>query len=117
MPHPNSRQEAVIVLVTLLIVLTVTEMWFSYRDNRKYYEKRDTLTNVYLTGLAFLLNLAVSGSTFFILDFTWKFRFFEISNSIVYWVVLVVVQDFLYWALHYTGHYCRLFWAIHVTHH
>jgi sterol desaturase/sphingolipid hydroxylase (fatty acid hydroxylase superfamily) len=31
--------------------------------------------------------------------------------------VLVVAQDFLYWVLHYTGHYCRLFWAMHVTHH
>ena len=113
----DNRQTAAVVLITLLVVLTICEMWFSYRDNRKYYEKRDTLTNIYLTSLAFLLNLAVNGSTFFILDFTYRFRLFQISNGIVYWVVLVMVQDFLYWALHYTGHYCRLFWAIHVTHH
>ncbi|MDF2434317.1 MAG: hypothetical protein JWP44_3948 [Mucilaginibacter sp.] len=92
-------------------------MWFSYRENRQYYEKRDTLTNIYLTTLAFLLNLVVNGSTFFILSYTYKFRLFQINNAILYWFVLVVVQDFLYWALHYTGHYCRLFWAIHVTHH
>jgi len=92
-------------------------MWFSYRENRHYYEKRDTLTNIYLTTLAFLLNLVVGGSTFFILHFAWQFRLFQIHNAIIYWVALVVVQDFLYWALHYTGHYCRLFWAIHVTHH
>ncbi|WP_428329320.1 sterol desaturase family protein [Mucilaginibacter sp.] len=117
MPHLDSRQETAIVLVTLLVVLTILEMWFSYRENRHYYEKRDTLTNIYLTSLAFLMNLAVNGSTFFILSFTYRFHFIQISNPVLYWIVLVVVQDFLYWALHYTGHYCRLFWAIHVTHH
>lgn len=117
MIHLDHRQQTAIILVTLLVVLTVCEMWFSYRENRKYYEKRDTLTNIYLTTLAFLLNLVVNGSTFFILNFTYQYRLFTINNAIVYWFVLVVVQDFLYWALHYTGHYCRLFWAIHVTHH
>ena len=92
-------------------------MWFSYRENRAYYEKRDTFTNIYLTTLAFLLNLAVNASTFFILSFAFRFRFFEIKNGIIYWVLLVTLQDFLYWVLHYIGHYCRLFWAMHVTHH
>ena len=111
------REIAAIVLVSLLAVLTICEMWFSYRENRKYYEKRDTLTNIYLTTLAFLLNLAINGSTLVILNSAYRFRLFQINNAVLYWFVLVVVQDFLYWALHYTGHYCRLFWAIHVTHH
>jgi len=115
--HPDIRQETALLLVGLLVVMTVLEMWFSYRENRHYYEKRDTFTNIYLTTLAFLLNLVVGGSTFFILNYAWHFRLFEIHNTIIYWFVLVVAQDFLYWALHYTGHYCRLFWAIHVTHH
>lgn len=115
--HPDSRNIAVIVLISLLVILTLAEMWISYRENRRYYEKRDTLTNVYLTAIAFGINLCVKGGTFFILDYTFRFRFFEIGNPIVYWFVLIVLQDLLYWVLHYTGHYCRLFWAIHVTHH
>ncbi len=113
----DGRKEAVIILVGLLVLLTLCEMWFSYRENRKYYEKRDTLTNIYLTTLAFILNLAVNSFTFFILNFIYQYRVLQISNIVAYWAVLVVAQDFLYWALHYTGHYCRLFWAIHVTHH
>ena len=114
---PDKRSEAVVVLVTMLVVLTLAEMVLSYWENRKYYEKRDTFTNIYLTLLAFVLNLAVKTSTFFILDYAWHFRLFEIKNAIAYWVILVMVQDFLYWVLHYVGHYCRLFWAMHVTHH
>jgi sterol desaturase/sphingolipid hydroxylase (fatty acid hydroxylase superfamily) len=105
------------VLVALLIVLTIAEMWFSYRENRNYYEKRDTLTNIYLTLLAFLINLSVKFATFFVLDIAWQHRFFEIRNVWLYWFSLVILQDFLYWVLHYIGHYSRVFWAMHVTHH
>jgi len=117
MLHLDARSEAASVLVGLLVLLTVIEMGLNYWENRKFYEKRDTLTNIYLTILAFILNISVKGMTFFILDYAWQFRLFEIKNVIAYWVILVVVQDFLYWVLHYTGHYCRLFWAMHVTHH
>ncbi|OOQ60872.1 sterol desaturase family protein [Mucilaginibacter pedocola] len=117
MPSLDARSEAVIVLITLLVCLTLTEMWFSYRDNRHYYEKRDTLTNIYLTTLAFFMNMLVNGTSFFLLSFAYRFKFTEITNPYAYWFILVVAQDFLYWVLHYTGHYCRLFWAMHVTHH
>ncbi|MBS1522286.1 MAG: sterol desaturase family protein [Bacteroidetes bacterium] len=113
----DKRGEAAAVLVIALVVLTLVEMGLSYWENRKYYEKRDTFTNIYLTLLAFVLNLVVKTSTFFVLDYAWHFHLFEIKNAIAYWVILVVVQDFLYWVLHYVGHYCRLFWAMHVTHH
>jgi len=113
----NAKNDAVVLLVSLLVTLTITEMWLSYRENRHYYEKRDTFTNIYLTAITFFINLAVKGSTFFVLQYFYQFRLFEISNVFWYWFVLVVTQDFLYWVLHYTGHYCRFFWAMHVTHH
>ncbi|OKS87371.1 sterol desaturase family protein [Mucilaginibacter polytrichastri] len=113
----NAKNDAVVVLISLLVTLTITEMWLSYRENRHYYEKRDTLTNIYLTTITFFINLVVKGSTFFVLQYFYKFRLFEISNVFWYWFVLIVTQDFLYWVLHYTGHYCRFFWAMHVTHH
>jgi sterol desaturase/sphingolipid hydroxylase (fatty acid hydroxylase superfamily) len=117
MLHTDDREQAVIILIGLLLVLTIAEMWLSYREDRKYYQTRDTLTNVYLTSLAFILNLATKFTTFFILDFTWQHRLFGIKNVWAYWAVLIVLQDFLYWVLHYVGHYSRVFWAMHVTHH
>jgi sterol desaturase/sphingolipid hydroxylase (fatty acid hydroxylase superfamily) len=113
----DSRDKAALVLMALLLVLTLVEMGLSYRENRKYYETRDTLTNIYLTSLAVITNLIVKVSTFVILTLTYQYRLFQIHNVYLYWFLLVVVQDFLYWVLHYTGHYCRLFWAMHVTHH
>ena len=117
MLHLDLKNQAAAGLFALLIVLTLVEMYFSYREDRKLYEKRDTWTNIYLTTLTFFINLMVKGATFFILNYFYQFRFFEIKNVFLYWFVLVLTQDFLYWVLHYVGHYCRLFWAMHVTHH
>lgn len=115
--HLNARSEAVTLLISLLVLLTLVEMGLSYWENRKYYEKKDTITNIYLTIIAFALNLVVKVSTFFVLNYVYQFRLFEIKNAIAYGAVLVITQDFLYWVLHYVGHYSRLFWAMHVTHH
>jgi sterol desaturase/sphingolipid hydroxylase (fatty acid hydroxylase superfamily) len=117
MPNLDPRNKAALVLMGLLVVLTLVEMGLSYWENRKYYQTRDTLNNIYLTSLAVVTNLIVKLSTFVILSFTYQYRLFQIHNIYLYWFVLVVVQDFLYWVLHCTGHYCRLFWAMHVTHH
>ena len=113
----DSRNKAALVLMGLLVILTLVEMGLSYWENRKYYEKRDTFVNIYLTSIAVVTNLVVKASTFFMLSFAYQFRLFQLHNVFLYWFVLVVVQDFLYWVLHYTGHYCRFFWAMHVTHH
>lgn len=101
-----------------VILLTVVEMYFSYVHDRKHYTMKDTLTNVYLMAAAFVINVATKAGTFMILHYFYlHYRIFQISNVVVYWIVLILAQDFLYWLLHYTGHYVRLFWAMHVTHH
>lgn len=117
MLHLGLRKETAFILLCLLVVLTLVEMGFSYAENRRYYQKRDTLTNIYLSLVTLIINLCVKGSTFFLLNFVYGFRLVHISNATIYWITLLILQDFLYWVLHYTGHYCRLFWAIHVTHH
>ncbi|MEJ2884562.1 sterol desaturase family protein [Pedobacter sp. GR22-6] len=109
---------SVIALFSIVIALTFVEMYYSYVHDKKQYQGRDTWTNVYLMGIAFLVNILTKAGTFMLLQYCYlHYRLFQISNAIFYWVVLILAQDFLYWFLHYTGHYVRFFWAMHVTHH
>ncbi|WEK18778.1 MAG: sterol desaturase family protein [Candidatus Pedobacter colombiensis] len=108
----------VVALFGFVAVLSLIEMYFSYAHDRKLYRGRDTLTNVYLMAAAFIINVATKAATFMLLEYVYTHhRLFQISNIYVYWIVLILAQDFLYWVLHYTGHYVRFFWAMHVTHH
>jgi sterol desaturase/sphingolipid hydroxylase (fatty acid hydroxylase superfamily) len=109
---------AIVSLFGFVTLLSLVEMYFSYTHDRKLYRSCDTLTNIYLMVAAFVINLATKASTFILLEYIYRHhRLFQISNVYLYWIVLVLAQDFLYWVLHYTGHYVRFFWAMHVTHH
>lgn len=108
----------VVTLFGFVALLSGVEMYFSYIHDKKLYRSRDTLTNVYLMAAAFVINVATKASTFILLDYFYRhYRFFQILNIYAYWIILILAQDFLYWVLHYTGHYVRFFWAMHVTHH
>jgi sterol desaturase/sphingolipid hydroxylase (fatty acid hydroxylase superfamily) len=108
----------VAALFGCVTLLSLIEMYFSYAHDRKHYHRRDTLTNMYLMAAAFVINVTTKAGTFMLLEYVYRHhRLFQVSNIYIYWLILVLAQDFLYWLLHYTGHYVRFFWAMHVTHH
>lgn len=105
------------ILFSLVIITAFIEAYFSYVHGRKLYNKQDTITNIYLMTMAFVVNLTTKAISFFILNYIYQFRYCQIENPLTYWIALILAQDFLYWVLHSTGHYVRFFWAMHVTHH
>ncbi|MBO9731362.1 MAG: sterol desaturase family protein [Chitinophaga sp.] len=114
----STLSSAIFYLFGTIIILSLIESYFSYKHDQKHYESKDTLTTVYLMSVNFLVNVVMKSGTFLLLDFVYRrYRLFIIPNVFIYWTVLVLLQDFLYWLLHATGHYIRLFWAVHVTHH
>jgi sterol desaturase/sphingolipid hydroxylase (fatty acid hydroxylase superfamily) len=109
---------ALVTLFGFVVLLSLVEMYFSYAHDKKRYRGRDTFTNIYLMTAAFLVNVTTKAGTFMLLEYVYRhYRLFQIPNVYLYWIALILVQDFLYWVLHYTGHYVRFFWAMHVTHH
>ena len=100
----------------LLFFLGIEALLSAYLHTKSYHLK-DTANSVFLTGLNFLLDIAMKGVNISILFFCYQFAFYKISNAYLYWAALVVMEDFMYYALHYVDHHCRLFWAVHVTHH
>ncbi|MCU0339908.1 MAG: sterol desaturase family protein, partial [Spirosomaceae bacterium] len=51
------------------------------------------------------------------LAWCYQYHFVEINNAYLYWLLLFVAEDFVFYVLHVVDHYCRFFWAVHVTHH
>ncbi|HEY9262568.1 sterol desaturase family protein [Chitinophaga sp.] len=114
----TTLNSVIFYLFSAIIILSVIESYFSYTHDKKYYESKDTLTTIYLMSVNFLVNVVMKSGTYLLLDYCFRhYRLFSIPNGLLYWTVLVLLQDFFYWLLHATGHYIRLFWAVHVTHH
>ena len=115
------REEMLIKLsIPIYAVVIGIEILYSYLHHKKYYSTKGILANVYLTTLNFTLDIVVRGICLGVLWYFFKFKIFEINvdeHPVLYWSVLLVAQDFMFYWLHRVDHYCRLFWAVHITHH
>ena len=111
------EQLVIIFSTPLYTFLILGEIILSNIQDRHFYTVKDTITNVYLMLLNGGIDLLSRGITWGILAWFFQYRLFEIQNPILYWFVLFVAEDFVFYILHVVDHYSRFFWASHVTHH
>src|SRR6188768_447243 len=97
--------------------LIVFEIIISNLHHEPTYTITNTFENIYLSSLNACLDLLMRGVSLVMLQFFYGFSIFQIENPILYWTVLTIGLDFLFYILHLVDHKCRVFWAIHVTHH
>jgi sterol desaturase/sphingolipid hydroxylase (fatty acid hydroxylase superfamily) len=115
--HLYREQLLLMIETPVYALLIIGEILFSHFANRKVYEVKDTMINFMCTGLNLGLDVVMRGVTLGVLIFFYQFAPTRIENVYLYWFLLFLGQDFLYYLLHVTDHYTRLFWAVHVTHH
>lgn len=100
------------------IIFIVGESMLSRLQNRHWYNWKDS-TNSLLLGLGgLLMDLLMKGTCFWVLNrIAERAAILHIENRILYWIGIFIAQDFCFYWLHRTEHYCRFFWAVHVNHH
>jgi sterol desaturase/sphingolipid hydroxylase (fatty acid hydroxylase superfamily) len=114
------KEQLLIMIATPIYIIVIgLEILLSHLRAKKYYSVKETLVNVYLTlanaGIDFLFRWIYAG---IILTWFYSLRILDVSpHPFVYWPLLFVLEDFVFYIEHRVDHYCRLFWAVHVTHH
>lgn len=100
------------------LLLLSLEAWFSYKENKHLYEKKDTFTSLGLGIGNVIVGFATKALIFGLFIFLYQFRIFELNpNAWWYWVLLFFADDFSYYWFHRTAHNTGWFWASHVVHH
>ncbi|MFL5751776.1 MAG: sterol desaturase family protein [Bacteroidia bacterium] len=112
-------REAILIMIStpIYVIVIGAEILFSHIHEHGNYSKKGTVENIYLMLLNMGLDILMRGLCLLILNYFFRFHFLHIGNSYLYWITLLIAQDFLFYLLHYVDHYCRFFWAVHVTHH
>ncbi len=115
----DSLKEQILILIStpLYLVIIGLELLLSNYRHRKWYSWKDTAANIYLLLLNSAIDLLFRGFYILILDYFYRHQVFSFSHAVVYWFMLVILEDFLYYWLHRFDHEIRFFWAVHVTHH
>lgn len=99
------------------MVIIGTELVLTHLQHRKAYTVKDTLTNVYLMLLNMGMDLLFRVVYMVVLQYFFLHAVYSWQNVVLYWFILLVSEDFLYYWLHRFDHEVRVFWAVHVTHH
>jgi len=101
----------------IFLLVICLEIFLSNYHKKQVYTWKETAANFYLSLLNGGLDLAIRGGYFLLLGWFYQFNLLALPRNMIYWIMLAVTMDFMFYWLHRMEHYCRLFWAVHVTHH
>jgi sterol desaturase/sphingolipid hydroxylase (fatty acid hydroxylase superfamily) len=115
----QSLREQLLILIStpLYVIIIGVEVLLSNYRHRRLYTRKDSFTNFFLMLMNGGLDLIFRGVALVVLDLCWRHRLIEFQDAVVYWIMLTLAEDMLYYWLHRFDHEIRLFWAVHVTHH
>jgi sterol desaturase/sphingolipid hydroxylase (fatty acid hydroxylase superfamily) len=115
----NGLREQILILVSTpaYIVIIGLEILLSNYQHLRLYAWKDTAASIYLMLLNAVIDVFFRALYLIILQYFYVHQLLSFSNVVLYWVVLVLAEDFLYYWLHRFDHEIRFFWAVHVTHH
>ena len=111
------EQWLILISTPIYCIIIGIELLLSHLQHRKTYTLRNTASNVYLMLLNGGLDLAFRLVTLAILGYFFQLSPIHWTVGPLYWILLVLIEDFMYYWLHRFDHEIRLFWAVHVTHH
>ena len=93
------------------------EILLTHIHFNKTYNWKNAGVNVYLMLLNSVIDLSFRVVYLGILQFFYLHAVISWQQGFLYWTVLLLAEDFLFYWLHRFDHEIRLFWAVHVTHH
>ena len=107
----------VLISIPIYIIIIGAEILLTHLQQRKPYTAKNTIANVYLMLLNSGIDLAFRVVYLAVLNYFYQHKIITIETGILYWILLVIAEDFLYYWLHRFDHEIRFFWATHITHH
>ncbi|HSC54973.1 MAG TPA: sterol desaturase family protein [Phnomibacter sp.] len=106
------------LVVPLFVLATVIEYIVAKRRGMQVFHLSETMANISVGIGERLLDVFVTGLFFFVYRYLHQhFGVFNIRPSILLWVALLFVTDFVWYWYHRLAHEINLFWAVHVVHH
>lgn len=116
----HSARESWFLLLSIpfYTILIGIEILMSNWGGKHFYSVKETFQNVYLCIANAGLDLLLRG-LFYIAVLVWFYdhRLFVVENPYLYWFLLFILEDLVFYIEHRVEHYSRFFWAVHVTHH
>ena len=119
MPTMDTLREQWLIFISTPFYVTIilAELLLSHWQHKPKYTFIDTVTNIYLMLLNGGIDVAFRIVYVRIFQYCYVHRLINWQIGVAYWLLILILEDFLYYWLHRFDHEIRFFWATHVTHH
>ena len=89
-----------------------------YKKKTHLFKYESSISNVSIGIAERLLNLFVAASFYQLYFWVYNnYALFNIPNSWMIWIALILATDFVWYWYHRLGHEVNIFWAAHIVHH
>ncbi len=104
-------------ITPIVVLLFLLEIIITVRFQKKNYPFQDTMTNLG-TGIGNqCINLAVAFFVYKWYGFLYELTPLRIEATWFTLIILLLLQDFIFYWFHRLGHSMNIFWAAHMAHH
>ncbi len=110
---PDLIHYAIPVFALTLIIEAILTVKVKLED----YEFKDAITSITMGLGNVFISLLTKGIMLGVFWFLYQFKFFVIPFTWWAWIILLFLEDLVYYWNHRIAHESRLFWASHVVHH
>lgn len=104
-------------ILGFVILLVLIEMFWSWRNDKKAYNVKDTFTNIVVLIGFNLSKLLFAGYQLAILGFAARIAIFHFNYSLTIFLITFFLADFIYYWFHRISHVWKPLWAFHLIHH
>jgi sterol desaturase/sphingolipid hydroxylase (fatty acid hydroxylase superfamily) len=105
------------ISIPLYVFFIGLEILLSNLHANHRYSKKGFFQNFYFMCINTFLDFSMRVLALVALMAAFRNAFYQFTNPWMYWISLVLLQDFVFYVMHVVDHKVRLFWAVHVTHH
>src|SRR3990167_1098216 len=119
-----SRPQLILASIGALFFITLIlgEYTIAKRKNllEKIYKSSDTLANLWILIIRIAINSLVAGgilAAIFNTIYKYNLHLTDRLNTLIYWTILIIGEDFCYYWFHRYSHEIRWGWASHIVHH
>lgn len=105
------------ITLPLLVIMFIAELIHDWKERKHLYHPRETLNNICI-GLVLIFSSFISkGVLYGAFQLSSAIRVFEMQDSFVNFLLLIVLTDFSFYWYHRVSHTVTWFWVSHSVHH
>lgn len=94
------------------------EYVISKRQQRNLHQFEESVSNLNMGLAERVTDILTSGLFYFVFSWIYQhYAIFSIEPSVIAWIGLFLLTDFVWYFYHRAGHRVNLFWGVHVVHH